>query len=105
MAQAQAKGQMAAGPVRAELFQEEAERALAEQFAQTRELAGPLLAARRYGEALEAMAGLRPAVDRFFDEVLVMAPEPEVRANRLSLLGEMAAFFSQICDWRQVVEG
>nr|MBO2487127.1 glycine--tRNA ligase subunit beta [Bacillota bacterium] len=105
VAQAQAKGQMAAGPIRAELFQEEAERALAEQFAQTRELAGPLLAARRYGEALEAMAGLRPAVDRFFDEVLVMAPEPEVRANRLSLLGEMAAFFSQICDWRQVVEG
>ncbi|HEY8532030.1 MAG TPA: glycine--tRNA ligase subunit beta, partial [Limnochorda sp.] len=106
VAQAQAKGKMGAGPgpVREELLREEAEAALFRQFVQTRETVAPLLEARRYGEALEAMAGLRPAVDRFFDEVLVMAPEAELQANRLNLLGQMTAFFNEICDWRQVVE-
>lgn len=39
-----------------------------------------------YGEVFRRLASLRPAVDRFFDHVLVMAPDPEVRRNRLSLL-------------------
>lgn len=106
VAQARAKGKTGPepGPVREELLREEAEQVLARQFAQTREAVAPLLEARRYGEALEAMAALRPAVDRFFDQVLVMAPEAEVQANRLNLLGQMTAFFDQVCDWRQVVE-
>ena len=44
-------------------------------------------ARREYGAALEAIAGLRPEVDAFFDRVMVMAPEPEIRANRLALVG------------------
>jgi glycyl-tRNA synthetase beta chain len=39
-----------------------------------------------YGEVFRRLASLRPAVDNFFDHVLVMAPDAEVRRNRLSLL-------------------
>ena len=39
-----------------------------------------------YEEALEQVASLRPQVDLFFDKVLVNAPDPKVRANRLTLL-------------------
>lgn len=107
VAQARSRGKAGAspGPVRSEYLREEAERELAQAFEGTRRAVAPLLAARRYGEALEAMAALRPRIDRFFDEVLVMAPEPELQANRLNLLGQMTAFFGQVCDWRRVVEG
>ncbi|BAS28312.1 glycine--tRNA ligase subunit beta [Limnochorda pilosa] len=106
VAQARSKGKAGAvpGEVVPELLQDPAERELARAFGETRREVTPLLAARSYGPALEAMASLRPLVDRFFDEVLVMAPEPELQANRLNLLGQMTAFFDQVCDWRRVVE-
>ncbi len=58
----------------------------------------PLLAERRYTEALSALAALRAPVDRFFDEVLVMADEVAVRNNRLALLSELRRLFSDVAD-------
>jgi glycyl-tRNA synthetase beta chain len=58
---------------------------------------------RRYAEALERIAALRPAVDLFFDKVLVMAPEPDVRANRLALLRNLLHEFSTIADFSEIV--
>ena len=43
-----------------------------------------------YYEALLTLAGLRPAVDRYFDDVLVMAEDDAVRVNRLRLLDGIA---------------
>jgi glycyl-tRNA synthetase beta chain len=51
-----------------------------------------------YQAALGELAGLRPAVDRFFDEVMVMADDPAVRANRLALLGQMSTLFLRVAD-------
>ncbi len=62
-----------------------------------------LRAERRYPEALEAIATLRPHVDSFFDKVMVMAPEPEIRQNRLALIGTIYREFSKIADFSEIV--
>ena len=49
------------------------------------------------------LAELQPAIDRFFDEVLVMAKEPEVRANRLALLSRIAKRIYAVADLTKLV--
>jgi glycyl-tRNA synthetase beta chain len=74
-----------------DLFEVEAEAAL---FAAWREAANKVdraVGEGRYGDALAALAGLRPAVDRYFDDVLVMADDETVRLNRLRQLAAIAA--------------
>ena len=51
-----------------------------------------------YTEALIALAAAKPAVDRFFDDVMVMADDPEIRANRLALLRGIAATMNRVAD-------
>jgi len=63
----------------------------------------PLRSEGDYTAALEAIATLRPQVDAFFDAVMVMAPEPELRANRLGLLTRVLADFSGIADFSEIV--
>jgi glycyl-tRNA synthetase beta chain len=53
---------------------------------------------RDYTGALMALATARPAVDRFFDDVLVMADDPAVRANRLALLRGVAHTMNRVAD-------
>jgi glycyl-tRNA synthetase beta chain len=55
-------------------------------------------ARRDYAAALEALAALRPLVDRFFDDVMVNDPDAALRRNRLSLLAELRALFTGIAD-------
>ena len=52
---------------------------------------------------LERIATLRPKVDNFFDRILVNAPDPAVRQNRLVLLHTMLAEFSTIADFSEIV--
>ena len=61
------------------------------------------LADARYQEALALLATLRPHVDRLFEEVLVMAPEPEVRRNRLALLRRVVALCHRVADLDAIV--
>jgi glycyl-tRNA synthetase beta chain len=56
-----------------------------------------------YLPALEAIATLRPAVDRFFDKVLVNAPDENIRRNRLTLLCNLLTEFSAIADFSEIV--
>jgi len=56
-----------------------------------------------YIQALTVIATLRPAVDAFFDKVLVNAPDPAVRANRLALLGRLYHEVSSIADFSEIV--
>jgi glycyl-tRNA synthetase beta chain len=58
----------------------------------------PGLAARDYTAVLAELASLRPAVDRFFDEVMVMADDEATRENRLALLRELRALFLDVAD-------
>jgi glycyl-tRNA synthetase beta chain len=56
-----------------------------------------------YAVKLQAIASLRPQIDLFFDRVLVNAPDPAVRHNRLTLLHTMLAEFSTIADFSEIV--
>ena len=51
-----------------------------------------------YAAALEALATAKPAVDRYFDDVMVMADDPAVRANRLALPSGVAATMNRVAD-------
>jgi glycyl-tRNA synthetase beta chain len=57
-----------------------------------------LVTARRYSDALTRLASLRPTVDSFFDQVLVMADDLRVRANRLALLAALQRLFLHIAN-------
>ncbi len=56
-----------------------------------------------YREALNLMSTLRGAVDRLFDEVMVLAEEADLRENRLRLLGLISARFLRVADISQMV--
>jgi glycyl-tRNA synthetase beta chain len=49
------------------------------------------------------MASLRPAIDLFFDKVLVMAEDAKVRENRLTLLQSLLQTFLKIADVSEIV--
>jgi glycyl-tRNA synthetase beta chain len=91
--------------VRTDFFAEEAERELYSQAASVARLAEQHKREGRYREALQDIAGLRPAVDRFFDDVMVMAEEEHIRKNRLTLLSDLFAQFSTIADFSEIVAG
>ncbi|MGH8250145.1 MAG: glycine--tRNA ligase subunit beta [Steroidobacteraceae bacterium] len=74
------------------------ERKLATDVEALRQDVERLVTARRYGEALTALAALRPAVDAFFDQVLVMAEDVRVRANRLALLAALQRLFLHMAN-------
>jgi glycyl-tRNA synthetase beta chain len=75
-----------------------AERILAEQLSAIERLVAPLREQREYAEMLRKLAVLRPAVDRFFDEVMVMVEDPALRSNRLALLGRLSGMFLTVAD-------
>ncbi|MCF2828658.1 MULTISPECIES: glycine--tRNA ligase subunit beta [unclassified Pseudoalteromonas] len=84
--------------VESSLLQEEAEQTLAAQVAAlTAELA-PVYAEGDYQTALTRLASLREAVDNFFDNVMVMADDEAVKANRLALLGQLSKLFLNTAD-------
>jgi glycyl-tRNA synthetase beta chain len=56
------------------------------------------IAAQRYADALKALAGLAGAVDRFFDQVMVMDDDLQRRGNRLALLENLAALLGGVAD-------
>lgn len=58
-----------------------------------------------YEDALRTLSTLRPYVDRFFDEVLVMAEDEKLRANRLALLHRLRTAFSGVAELSEIVPG
>jgi glycyl-tRNA synthetase beta chain len=58
----------------------------------------PLLARRDYTEALQRLARLREPVDAFFDSVMVMDENAELRGNRLGLLAALRQLFLHTAD-------
>jgi len=83
------------------LFEEDAEQTLYEHYVAVRDAvqAGGM----DYVRKLERIASLRPAVDQFFDKVLVNAPDEKVRFNRLALLHGLLSEFSTIADFSEIV--
>ena len=84
--------------VQQKLLVDPAELALSEALQQARATVAPMLEARQYTGVLTTLAQLREPVDRFFDEVLVMADDSATRNNRLALLGQLRALFLDVAD-------
>lgn len=79
-------------------FREPAERQLFDHVVSMERAVNPLFSRREYTGALTQLATLKDDVDRFFDSVMVMAEDPEVRANRLGLLVRLRGLFLQVAD-------
>lgn len=80
------------------LLTDEAERALATDLMAITPQVQQLVSQAQYEAALSVMAKLRAPVDRFFDEVMVMADDPAVRQNRLALLAQLHGLMNQVAD-------
>jgi len=84
-------------------LQEESEKELAALVPQTVATVEKLRAAHDYEAALREIAKLRPTIDRFFDKVMVMVDDDNLRANRLALLQTVVKEFSTIADFSEIV--
>ncbi|HYH00769.1 MAG TPA: glycine--tRNA ligase subunit beta [Terriglobales bacterium] len=80
-----------------------AERELAKQAATTADLVKKLRAEKQYAQALTDISRLRPVVDTFFDKVMVMVEDEQIRSNRLALLQMLVDEFSTIADFSEIV--
>ena len=58
---------------------------------------------RDYAKLLTQLAALQPAIDTFFDDVLVMAEEPALRTNRLALLNRIGQNIYAVADLTKLV--
>ena len=92
------KTEAPAGDLDPELLREPAEKSLAERVAELRPEVEKLCRERQYEQAMEQLAALAGPVAKFFDDVLVMAEEPEMRHNRLRLLRDVRELFLTIAD-------
>jgi glycyl-tRNA synthetase beta chain len=95
------KGEQHAGEPDAGRFGD-AERSLWDRYTGVAAQARRLIDERAYDAALRELATLKPSIDKFFDEVLVMDPDPTIRENRLRLLGAIAGTFIRVADFRQL---
>ena len=85
------------------LFHEDAERNLGAQIPEIAQSVAHFGQAREYLRALTEISRIRPAVDTFFDKVMVMVEDERLRANRLALLQTLLKEFSTIADFSEIV--
>ncbi|GGX49376.1 glycine--tRNA ligase subunit beta [Saccharospirillum salsuginis] len=80
------------------LFVESAETTLWDAIETAEHDVAPMLDKTDYQGALQRLATLRDEVDAYFDQVMVMAEDPAVRANRLAVLARLRQLFLQVAD-------
>lgn len=86
------------GKINPALFKEEAEKLLAKVLDDQNAIVTPLFQNRDYTRGLESLASCKVAIDRFFDDVLVMDEDPVIRGNRIALLTELRSLFLKVAD-------
>jgi glycyl-tRNA synthetase beta chain len=91
------------GSIDQALFKDTVEHELYAAYRQSSEKIMNLLTRQQYPEVLRELAGLRQPIDRFFDGVLVMEEDPEIRANRLALLKVIRDLFGLFADFTRIV--
>ena len=103
LAQAADKGIAASAQLDVAMLKDGAELGLAEQAAELKPEVARLRAAGDYRRALELIATLRGPVDGFFEAVMVMDSDEQVRGNRLALLARVLGDFGGIADFSEIV--
>jgi glycyl-tRNA synthetase beta chain len=79
-------------------LQEDAEKTLLNQIQSIVPVVDQFVALGEYGQALSTLATLKAPVDRFFEEIMVMADDLEVRRQRLALLSNLHHLMNQVAD-------
>jgi glycyl-tRNA synthetase beta chain len=104
VANIQEKADSGAGAVALDpsLFREDAERALADKTEEVARRASEARKRRDHRQVLREVAEVKPAVDRFFDDVMVMTDEEALRNNRLALMKRVGNLFADIADFRKI---
>ena len=88
--------------LRQEFLQEEGEKELYRQYKHVKERAEAGWAGNNLTEVLAALAALKEHLDLFFDEILVMVEDEEVRSNRLALLQAIKNLYLQLADFSKI---
>jgi glycyl-tRNA synthetase beta chain len=101
--QASEAGKKMSAQVDEKLLREEAERTLAKLVPEIGHAVESLRQSGNYAGALAEISRIRPAVDAFFDKVMVMVEDERLRANRLALLQSLLREFSTIADFSEIV--
>jgi glycyl-tRNA synthetase beta chain len=84
------------------LLRDPAEKTLSDALQRAGQSISMALDVEDYATAMTALAALRPALDQFFDEVLVNVDQPDVRRNRLFLLSTIRAALGAVADFSKV---
>ena len=101
--QTRESGKAPAAEFNASLAADAAEKSLADLAAQTAPRVAELRHKRDFAAALAEIARIRPALDTFFEKVMVMVEDEKIRANRLALLEKLLQDFSTIADFSEIV--
>jgi len=90
-------------PVDQARFEHPTESALYQATTEEQEKMKSAMTRGDYGQALDALVRLKPAIDAFFTAVMVNADDPTIRSNRLSLLKHVDDLFMSFADFSQIV--
>lgn len=85
------------------LLLEDVEKELYDNFKDVDSKISDLMDQKEYTKSLDAFASLKPAVDNFFENVMVMSDDPKLRANRLALLKNISDSMLKVCDLTKIV--
>jgi glycyl-tRNA synthetase beta chain len=90
--------QMHGTELKPSLLQEPAERDLYHAMQDITPLATEYLERGDYGQNLKILVTLKPFIDDFFEKVMVMCKEPDLRLNRAALLQQLGGLMNQVAD-------
>ncbi|MCD4719724.1 MAG: glycine--tRNA ligase subunit beta [Desulfobacula sp.] len=89
-------------PVDESLFEDSSEKELFSAVNEVRQIVEGLIQEGNYDKALSHIATLRPKVDTFFDDVMVMAEDVKLRQNRIALLSSVSGLFKNIANFSMI---
>src|SRR5690606_990702 len=88
-----------AGEIDTELFENDAETALFNEYVQLKNMSASADEETFYN----LLVGMRPVINDYFDRTMVMAEEEKIRKNRLSLMKELADIICDYCHFQHIV--
>ncbi|NLC51836.1 MAG: hypothetical protein GX764_06010 [Firmicutes bacterium] len=87
---------------RSALLQEDSEKGLYERYLQASSRLQDLWANKDYDAYIKELSSLREPIDLFFDNVMVMVEDKELRQNRLALLKSLQQLYLRIADFSKI---
>ena len=101
--QASESGKRVGSEANSGAFREDAEKKLGALIPEIARTVNNFREGQDYSRALAEISRIRPSVDAFFDKVMVMVDDEQLRANRLALLQTLLKEFSTIADFSEIV--